>query len=505
MEKEINIDWEPQERQLVCLKACGLSEPFEENLELRPSGSTGEPFKQSVADIIGYGGAAGGGKSDTLLAIAIVACITYPGINVAYFRREFPNLEGLGGVIDRSKELISHFAKYNDQKHRWKFPNGSNIQFCHAQNLGDEKKYKSQQFDILLIDEVTEFNPEQIDFLVTRNRATVKYDTFRPFTAVGTNPGGIGHGWFKTRFVELGEPEIVHTFTTETGIDLTHIFIPAHLADNQILEQRDPGYRIKLSSTEMNRRLYLYGEWDAFIGQAFSELNRDVHIINSFPIPDDWMIFGAYDHGFNHPYSFGLFAVDGDGNVYLIKRIKGRLKRPDEIARLIVECSGDLFPRIKAIYAGTDCWNPRKERTEPSIAELFLKNDPQIRLTPASTARVAGAAQIRQFIAWKDTQKDKDGKIIDGKPRFFIFREAAGVYETLSNMLFDPNDSEDVLKVDAVEGVGGDDDYDMVRYGLMSRPRPLKPKDRKPKVNSFEAYFRKKREAKLLHNEYVGY
>src|SRR5690348_6499225 len=98
-QKQIYIDWEPQERQLACLNACGLSEPFDVNLDLRPSGSKGELFHPAVADIVGYGGSAGGGKTDTLLQIGIIAGVKYPKLNVGYFRREFPQLEGPGGAI----------------------------------------------------------------------------------------------------------------------------------------------------------------------------------------------------------------------------------------------------------------------------------------------------------------------------------------------------------------------------------------------------------------------
>lgn len=39
-------------------------------------------------------------------------------------------------------------------------------------------------------------------------------------------------------------------------------------------------------------------------------------------------------------------------------------------------------------------------------------------------------------------------------------------------MIHDPDRVEDVLKVDATDGdpMSGDDAYDMIRYGLMSRP-----------------------------------
>lgn len=493
--RKVEIDWWPQPRQLACLSACGLDEPF-----------TGEPLRPAVADIIGYGGAAGGGKTDTLLQIAIVAAIKYPKVNIAYFRREYPNLEGLGGAIPRSKDMIGHFAKYDKQQHRWTFPNGSMLQFCHCKDLGDELSYKSQQFDILLFDEVTEFFTEQVNFLITRNRSTVSYDTFKPFTACGTNPGGIGHTWFKEGFVDIGLPEKTHIFLTETGEPETHFFVPAKLSDNQILEDRDPRYRRLLSRTELSRKLYLDGDWDIFQGQAFNELRRDIHVIDPFPIPDTWNQFGAFDWGYNHPFSFGRFAVDTDGNVYLVARAKDRLKRPDEIAKIIVDTCGGSMDKIAYIVAGTDCWNPRKERTEPSIAEQFAKHNPKILLRQATTDRIQGANQVRDYVAWKEKERDAGGNPRDGMPKFYIFSNTFPVYTTLASMIFDDKKPEDVLKVDADDqGKGGDDDYDMVRYALMSRPRKTKLAEKPLDQNSVFGYIRHKQQERVLREEYVGY
>lgn len=468
--KPVKIYWQPQPRQLVALQAAGLDFPFTSNKEPRPV----------IADVIGYGGAAGGGKTDTLLAIAIVACLAFPGINVAYFRREYPQLEGLGGAISRSLQLISHIAKYNASKHVWSFPNGSVIQFSHCKNPKDVYNYQSQQFDILLIDEVTQFTEEMVDYLITRNRKTIKDTRFKPFTAFATNPGNIGHAMFRERFIEIGDCEKVHQFTYETGIKRSHYFIQSYLKDNQKLVERDPGYETRLSTNELNRKMLLGGEWDVYQGQAFSECRRELHLIDPFELTPDYRLFGAYDHGFSHPYSFGVFAVDGDGVVYLVRYISDRLKRPDQIARDIAKTI-DL-EKLDYIVAGHDLWSKQRDGS-PKIVEQFMKNkdfkDKKVKILRAKIDRVQGAAQVRDFLAWKETETDKDGNVVDGMPRFYIFKAYQAAYDTIARMIFDPDKPEDVLKVDADEnGKGGDDDYDMVRYGLMSRPKPLPNRDK---------------------------
>ena len=493
MQDRIEIDWWPQPRQLVCLKACGLDAPF-----------TGDAFRPAIADVIGYGGSAGGGKTDSLLLAGIIACFNYPGLNVGYFRREFPQLEGPGGVIIRSQSLISQICKYNDQKHRWVFPGGSILQFCHCKDPADVYNYQSQQFDILLIDEVTQFTREMVKYLLTRNRATVDYSTFKPFALFATNPGNVGHAYFKEEFVTLGPAEQVNVFVNEAGHPEKHIFIPSKLWDNEILLKRDPSYPDRVGNTELNRRMLLEGDWDVFAGQAFAELRRDIHVVEPFPVPKHWRKFGAYDHGFNHPFSFGVYAVNDDGIVYRIAGAKQRLKRVDEIARIMDEVS-DGVHTLEYIVAGHDCWSKQRDGG-PTIAEQFLLTTPKVVLTPANIDRIQGANQVRKFIAWRGAAQDENGQPADGKPRFYIFASCASAYDTLSQMLFDESHPEDVKKMDADEaGRGGDDEYDEVRYALMSRPAPASQKERKPPANSVLGYIRKKEKERWLKEEYVSW
>lgn len=479
---EINIDWQPQERQLVLLNACGLGFPFEEDREIRPSGSVGEPFHSALADVFGYGGSAGGGKTDTLINIANVAAFRFPKINIGYFRREFPQLEGLGGAIQRSKELLKGICHWNNQTHRWTYPTESLLQFCHCQNPDDVYNYQSQQFDILLIDEATQFTEEMIDYLITRNRKTINDPLFKPFTVLATNPGNVGHASYKTRMCpnDPNKHEKPMQFVYPTGITRTHMFIPSKLDDNKILTDRDPTYADRISTSELNRKMLLEGDWDVFQGQAFSELTMEKHLIN--PYEDEARsYFGAYDHGFNHPFSFGVFSVDSEGNVELIRHVKDRLKRVDEIAHLM-EMAFDL-KKLAYIVAGKDCWSKQRDGS-PSVQEQFYELG--ISLNQAKMDRVQGAQQVRMFLAWKLIEKTDTGWV-DGIPRFRIFKPYSSVYNTLAQMIFDPNKPEDVLKVDADEnGHGGDDDYDMVRYGLMSRPRPYQKTAQRPKPNTKE-------------------
>ena len=86
-------------------------------------------------------------------------------------------------------------------------------------------------------------------------------------------------------------------------------------------------------------------------------------------------------------------------------------------------------------------------------------------LARAQIDRVQGASQLRRYLAWQGTES--------GKPRLFIFNTCPITWGALTRMEYDTDHPEDVLKIDATDGDPrtGDDAYDMIRYGMMSRPQ----------------------------------
>jgi Terminase large subunit, T4likevirus-type, N-terminal len=444
------INWEPQERQLVALKAAGLSQPFGENLDLRPTGSFGSPFRTAIADIIGYGGSAGGGKTDTLLAIGLVGALAYPGLNIAYFRREFPQLEGVGGAIQRSTQLLSGIAKYNEQKHRWHFPTKSVMQFCHCKDPRDMYNYQSWQIDILLIDESTQFTAEIIDYLITRNRATVNYPTFKPFTALATNPGNIGHAHFRDRFVNLGEREVVHDYKYETGQLRKHVFIPSKLNDNQILVKRDPDYSDRLSTSIKIKKTLLEGDWDTPDGQFFDKWRFIKHVINPFIPKKDDLIVGGMDWGSSKPFSFHLATVnkiffrDIKNDVFPFYRVKffyeayGTKKSPEEWSK---EIKLDLkrfdltLADISWVHADPTIFNKGNDMVSVSIRDQFMSDDDKWRiLQKANNDRIPGWVYMDRWMG--------DGP--DGEPFCQWTSLCVNAIRTIPDLIHDETKPEDV-------------------------------------------------------------
>jgi len=457
MTKRVSVNWEPQPRQLTCLKACGLDFPF-----------TGNKPKKAVADIIGYGGAAGGGKTDTMVGGALVAALAYPGINIGAFRRKFPQLQGLGGFIERSKQIIpKELAIYHETKHRWTFINGSKIDFCHCQNPPDVQNYQSQQFDILMLDETTQFEEGMVKFLLTRNRATVKHDTFAPFSLFATNPGNIGHAYFKKEFVDIGEPEKVQEFINETGVKESHIFIPAKLKDNVILEERDPGYRDRLSPNEKIRRILLEGDWDVFEGQVFDEFRREKHVVSpvipKFKFPHflwiDWGYSGREaDQGAFAALSGALVKTKFEDQVFnrviVYKEWYGKKKNPDEWADIIYKSRS--VPKFRECVADSSMFNPQSDGSTPII-----------KLMGTRWRELNGG---RSWVTYKRGTKNRIGRVAtlhnwlsiapDGLPYMLITESCQHLVRTIPLMIYDEYNVEDV------DTQGEDHLYDALTYGL---------------------------------------
>jgi hypothetical protein len=119
----------------------------------------------SLADIIGYGGAAGGGKSDLVAGLALME-----HQRALIIRREKTQTEG---IIQRLGEIIGNNAGYNSQKSSWRTSVGKCplIEFGGLDNLGDERRWQGRPHDLKAFDEVTEQREAQVRFIMGWNRS----------------------------------------------------------------------------------------------------------------------------------------------------------------------------------------------------------------------------------------------------------------------------------------------------------------------------------------------
>jgi len=360
-----------------------------------------------------YGGAAGGGKTETLLMLPIVRQFyTYPRFKMLFLRRTFPELDN--EVIPRSKDYYPHagFFPYQDQKKRWTHPGGGIIQFGHCEHEKDVAKYDTSEYNIICFDEATSFTRHQYLYL-TMSRCRSASSNLPAFVRGGTNPGNISHGFFRKRFVEpardgytiLREKREFHGVIRE----LSRIFIPSKAKDNSYLMQADPNYIARLDSLPAaERAAKLLGDWWSFSGQVFDDW-RDVplpgdpenacHVVEPFRIPDYWPRVLSIDWGFSAMTIAGWYAINPVPNAkYRAKIYKYReytaLKTKisswaSDIARL---SQGEEFIDI---VLDPSAWGKRGD--ELTIMEQFSQSS-GFRPRRADNDRLGGKLLMQEYI-----------------------------------------------------------------------------------------------------------
>lgn len=416
---------------------------------------------------LGYGGAAFGGKSFFSRCILVSAAMRWPGSTSILFRKT--EREVVANHINKLRSEVPaviagrQLYKYNANDLVITWFNGSRTYFGYLKNEEDVFTYQGPEYDLMIFEEATHYSHFQVNWLASnRLRATVQ--GARPFALYPSNPGGRGHFWYKRWFIERR----FHEEDGERPDDFA--FVQAKFTDNAEGIQRDPRYVQRLDALPEPWRSWLRdGDFSAGAGTALAELNRERHLIPAFPVPPHWPVFGSFDWGYQHPFSFGFYAVSEDGVKFKLDTVTGRRLLPHEIAERVRGRMQQLgIPKLAYITAGHDAWAEIKARGEmtPTIADTFAQMG--LHLIQANIDRKMGLQELRRAFAWKTTGPNGE----PGEPMLRLFDTDSNrrCFEQLETRITDPDDVEDVLKTDADEwGEGGDDMYDETRYAIASR------------------------------------
>ena len=248
------------------------------------------------ADILYYGGAAGGGKSDLLLGLAV----TDHQKSIIY-RREYKQIREL---VDRSTEILGGTpARFSQTSGRWKnIPGGRILEFGAVQHEKDKENFKGRPHDFIGFDELPDFTESQFRFLMAWNRST---DSNQRCRVVGAgNPPTKPEGrwvvrfwapWLRKDHSNRARPGELRFFVVMDGKDVevpngnpirykgevlrpkSRTFIPAFLGDNPYFDNTD--YRATLQGLpEPLRSQLLYGDF-------FLEEEPQLRQV----IPTDWV------------------------------------------------------------------------------------------------------------------------------------------------------------------------------------------------------------------------
>jgi hypothetical protein len=418
-----------------------------------------------------YGGAAGGGKSHLLRVASIVYSVQIPGLITYIFRRTFKELVSNhihtpGGYPEMLKDFIrTKKVRWDKSNYLFEFDNGSIIQLAHSQWETDITTHQGAQIGFLGIDEATHFTEEMVRFIRSRVRlgsleVPEQYKGMFPRILYCSNPGGVGHDYFKTNFVDHGE-ELWQAPAADGG--MTRRYIPAKLADNYTLTRSDPGYADRLRGLGDSALVdaMLSGDWDIMMKGMFSDVwAPELQVIHPFTIPKSWKVDRAHDWGSSAPGG-NLYFAESDGSkfidaygeeqsvprgslfvvgeLYFIDKKREGLKLfPEEQARRMVAFERERFPNraVRAGPADASIWTV--DTSSDSIADqfesegiFFTKSDK----SPGS--RIHGWQLTRQMLR----------ATIDNNPEakhLYITTDCPNLIRTLPQMQRDDKKIEDI-------------------------------------------------------------
>ena len=240
-----------------------------------------EAFLSSWADIVIYGGSAGGGKTFGLL-IEAVRHHRVPGFYTVIFRKSYPEITNAGGLWDTSYKVMPpsgaapHLGDLS-----WRWPSGARCEFRHFQHEKNKLTWQGAQIAFIGWDELTHFSKDIFFYMLSRNRSTCGV---RPYVRCTCNPDPDSWvkefiSWWLDETTGFPIPErsgVVRWFVREGNeiiwaddpMDLPKklqqfaksvTFIPAKLEDNPALLQADPAYIGQLMALPTHERERLLG------------------------------------------------------------------------------------------------------------------------------------------------------------------------------------------------------------------------------------------------------
>ncbi|MBQ8448053.1 MAG: phage terminase large subunit [Clostridia bacterium] len=375
--------------------------------DMKPSEKQKE-FMLSRAKYTAYGGARGGGKSWALRYKLLLLCLRYAGIRTVIIRRTFPELREnhVGALYELA--VKTGLAEYSETHKAFNFINGSVIKLGYLATESDLLQYQGQEFDIIALDEATQLFEKAFAMLAASLRGANPFPKRMYLTC---NPGGVGHGWVKRLFIDRAFRK------GENPED--YRFIPARVYDNAPLMESNPEYVKQLEMLpEELRKAWLFGEWDVFAGQFFTEFDARVHSAK-LTLPKNAEHYCALDYGLDMLAAL-FIAVDGEGRAYVY----------DEIyeSGLIVSAAAEKI-RAKStedmiFIAPADLWSRQKDSGK-SIAELFSEGG--VYLTKLRPERVAGWLALRE---WLKTDEN-------GRPMMKIDVKCQNILRTMPLLMHD--------------------------------------------------------------------
>jgi hypothetical protein len=311
--------------------------------------------------------------------------------------------EELRELIFKSKEMYPQIwkgIKWSERKMQWEAPSGARLWMSYLDRDDDVLRYQGLAFSWIGFDELTQWStPYAWNYMRSR--------------------------------------------------------LPARLSDNPYLSDQGDYEAMLLSLPEHQRKQLLEGDWDIKEGAAFTEFDRNIHVVEPFSIPRNWVKFRACDYGYGSYSGVLWFAVSPDEQIIVYRELYCSKVLATDLADMILDAEAD-DGNIKYGVLDSSLWHKRGD-TGPSLAEQMIMKGCRWRPSDRSKgSRVSGKNEIHRRLQVDEFTEE---------PRLVFFNTCTNMVSQLPSIPLDKKNPEDV------DTRAEDHLYDALRYGIMSRPR----------------------------------
>lgn len=353
----------------ILIPENGRDEPKPNMLE--PQAGPQTMFMASSADIVIYGGAAGGGKTYALL-LEMLRHKDIKNFGAVIFRKNFTQITAEGGLWDSSVKLYTQVPDAEQRKSpklHWKFKGGK-LTFAHLDREEDLQAWQGTEIAYLGFDELTHFSRHQFLYMLSRNRSTCGV---KPYVRATCNPDSDSWvadfvSWWINQ--DTGYPikersgvvrymcvinDVIYWGDTPDELASNHginpeecksvTFIASKLEDNKILMKSDPSYLSNLKAmTDVDMERLLYGNWK-IKAQAGRYFKRTQIPIDGYyeKIPDDviywcraWDLAATdEDENGDADYTAGVLIGLRKNNRYIVADVINKQVKAGDVEKLI--------------------------------------------------------------------------------------------------------------------------------------------------------------------------
>lgn len=354
-------------RASVLIPDNGRDEKEMYGIEPQPGPQT--LFMTSPADIVIYGGAAGGGKTFALLLEAL-RHKDREGFGAVIFRHNANQITAQGGLWDASHKIYDSLPEATSKlspRPSWEFASGARVSFAHIERDDNLRAWQGSEIAYIGFDELTHFTKRQFIYMLSRNRSTCG---IKPYMRATCNPDADSWvadliSWWidpdtgypiksrsgQIKYMSIVNDNIVWGDTPEQlyeeyGVNpadcKSFTFIASRLEDNKILMKADPGYMSNLKSlTQVDKERLLYGNWKIKPAAGLYYKRTQVNMIDT--LPKDVILWArgwdlaatSQDESGEAAYTAGVLIGKTKAGRYVIANVINKRLSASEVRTLI--------------------------------------------------------------------------------------------------------------------------------------------------------------------------